>query len=102
MTGFKGFGFSSQSMGWGAVRRKSFFARLTHTLMMTALGLVALATFALVAIFAGIAALCSAVVMAVMTVWAIIARKPAAIKVRSEQAKAVYEARKSGSTWVVY
>ena len=70
---------------------------------MTAIGLAVLATLALLFVFAASVAVVGVVALALVAVAAFVRRTPAKIFVRAtHDPKGVYEARKKGSTWVVY
>ncbi len=88
---------------WGQVRRKNLMTRILHILSMSILGLAVLAALALLAVFAASLAVVGVAALALFTLGAFIARKPARIFVRArDDGKGVYEARKKGSTWSVY
>jgi membrane protein implicated in regulation of membrane protease activity len=88
---------------WGQVRRQNLIGRIVHGMLMTALGLGALAALALLFIFAASVAVVGVVALALVAIAAFVRRTPAKIFVRTDRsAKGVYEARKKGSTWVVY
>ncbi len=92
---------------WGQVRRQNLIGRIVHGMVMTALGLAALAAVALLFLFAASVAVVGVVALTLVAIAAFVRRTPARIFVRAErntqgQAKGVYEARKKGSTWVVY
>ena len=70
---------------------------------MTALGLAALAALALLFVFAASVAIVGVVALALVAVAALLRRTPAKIFVHAERSpKGVFEARKKGSTWIVY
>jgi len=89
---------------WGQVRRKNLIARLVHGVMMTGVGLAALAGLALAVVFAASVALLGVIGVALMGLMAVIRRAPVRVFVKAEKPKAdgIFEARKSGSTWIVY
>ena len=92
---------------WGQVRRQNLIGRVVNGMMMTALGLAALGALALLFIFAASVAVVGVVALGLLAVAAFVRRTPARIFVRTERdapksSKGVYEARKKGSTWVVY
>jgi membrane protein implicated in regulation of membrane protease activity len=89
---------------WGQVRRQNLIGRVVHGMLMTALGLGALAALALLFVFAASVAVAGVVALVLMAVAAFIRRTPARIFVRSDEpnGKGMYEARKKGSTWIVY
>jgi len=88
---------------WGQVRRRSFFARVLHTLSMTVMGLLALAGVLVMTFFAGLAALVGVVAVSAMGFIALLTRKPVRVSIKSKpSAKGVFEARKNGSSWEVY
>ena len=89
---------------WGQVRRQNLIGRIVHGMLMTALGLGALAAVALLFVFAASVAVIGVVTLGLVTAAAFLRRTPAKIFVRHSQpnGKGVYEARKKGSTWVVY
>jgi len=89
---------------WGQVRRQNLIGRVVHGTLMTALGLAVLAALALLFVFAASVAVVGVVALGLMTVAALIRRSPVRIFVRSgrPESKGVYEARKKGSTWIVY
>lgn len=81
-------------------------ARLKHIIVMTTLGLVALAGIAITVVFAGIVALVAGIGLALMAVTALFTRKPLRVTVNARRPapkdEGVLEARKNGSTWEVY
>lgn len=88
---------------WGQVRRQNLIGRIVHGMIMTAIGLAVLAALALLFIFAASVAVVGVVALALVAVAAFFRRTPAKIFVRADHnAKGVYEARKKGSTWIVY
>ena len=92
---------------WGQVRRQNLIGRIVHGMIMTGIGLTVLATLALLFIFAASVAVVGVVALALVAVAAFVRRTPARIFVRADHtapnnAKGVYEARKKGSTWIVY
>ncbi len=89
---------------WGQVRRKSFIARLMYTAMMTVLGLAVLAAAVLLIVFAASVAVVVGLGLGLLALTAMVTRKTANIHVRTEKpdAKGLFVARKSGSTWTVY
>lgn len=88
---------------WGQVRRQNLIGRIVHGMIMTAIGLAVLAALALLFIFAASVAVVGVVALALMAVAAFVRRTPSKIFVRADHsAKGVYEARKKGSTWIVY
>ncbi len=94
--------FSRSYRPWGQVRRTNLIARVLYSALMTMLGLGVIAALVVLAIFAGALALAGAAAFAVMALVAVVRRKPARIFIRSEDAKGMLEAKKSGSTWTVY
>ena len=103
-------GFASYARSyrpWGQVRRQNLIGRVVHGMIMTALGLGALAALALLFIFAASVAVVGVVALGLLAVAAFLRRTPAKIFVHAErnasgQGSGVYEARKKGSTWIVY
>lgn len=95
---------NSANTAWGQVRRKNLISRLVHGVIMTAVGLAALAGLALAVVFAASVALLGVIGVALMGLMALIRRTPVRVFVKAEKPKAngVFEARKSGSTWIVY
>ena len=93
---------------WGQVRRKNLIARIVYGMMMTALGLAALAALVLLFVFAASVAVVGVVALALVAIGAFVRRTPAKIFVHAKRdgdrqgGKGVYEARKKGSTWIVY
>ncbi len=90
---------------WGQVRRQNLIGRIVHGMLMTALGLGVLAALALLFVFAAsVVVVVGVVALALVAVAAFLRRTPVRIFVRSGQptGKGVYEARKKGSTWIVY
>jgi hypothetical protein len=96
---------------WGQVRRQNLIGRIVHGMIMTALGLAALAGLALLFVFAASVAVVGVVALALVATAAFLRGTPARIFVRAErdapgrgksQAAGVFEARKKGSTWIVY
>jgi len=92
---------------WGQVRRQNLIGRVAHGMMMTALGMAALAALALLFVFAASVAVVGVVALGLLAVAAMLRRTPAKIFVRADRnaqthANGVYEARKKGSTWIVY
>jgi|GEM_PF-975912 len=90
---------------WAHVRRENNVARLKHMLLMAGLGVVSLAAVAVAVVFAGIVAIVAVVGVALMTLTALITRKPIKVSIRRappKKADGVLEARKNGSTWEVY
>ena len=89
---------------WGQVRRKNLIARIAYGLTMTVLGLGVLAALVLLFIFAASVAVVGVVALALVTLGAFLRRSPPAkIFVHAKpDGKGVYEARKKGSTWIVY
>ncbi len=96
--------FSRNYRPWGQVKRKNLISRIIYGVVMTAVGLAVLAALVLLAIFAASIVVAGVVALGLMAVAAVFTRKPAKVQVRSEDTKAagIYEARKSGSTWIVY
>jgi len=88
---------------WGQVRRKSLIARLTYAMTMILLGVATVAIVALLIVFAASIVAIGVVALGLMALAAFFTRKPAKVRVRTQDnGKGVYEARKSGSTWIVY
>lgn len=88
---------------WGQVRRQNLIGRIVHGMIMTAIGLAVLAALALLFVFAASVAVVGVVALALVAAAAFVRRTPAKIFVRADHsAKGVYEARKKGSTWIVY
>lgn len=89
---------------WGQVRRQNLIGRIVHGILMTALGLGVLGAVALLFVFAASVAVVGIVTLGLLAAAAFVRRTPAKIFVRSGRpnGKGVYEARKKGSTWVVY
>ncbi|MGZ3306144.1 MAG: hypothetical protein ACXU8U_09825 [Asticcacaulis sp.] len=97
--------FSRTYRPWGQVRRQNLIARIVHGMMMTALGLGVMAALVLLFIFAASVAVVGVVALGLIAAAAFLRRTPAKIFVRETEAKAgkgLYEARRKGSTWVVY
>lgn len=94
----------SAYQSWGQVRRKNLIARLVHGAVMTLVGLAALAGLALTVVFAASVAVLGVAGVALMGLMALLRRTPVRVFVKAEKPKAdgVFEARKSGSTWIVY
>lgn len=88
---------------WGQVRRRSFIARVLHTVSMTLMGLLALAGVVVMTFFAGLVALLGVFAVSMMGFVALLTRKPVRVSVRTKpSANGVFEARKNGSSWEVY
>jgi hypothetical protein len=95
---------------WGQVRRKNLMSRLIRILSLSILGLAVLAVTVLLVVFAASVAVVGAAALALFTLGAFIARKPARIFIKTQEprddvksgGKGLYEARKTGSTWSVY
>ena len=95
--------FSRNYRPWGQVKRKNLISRVIYAMVMTAVGLAVLAGLALLFIFAASAVVVGVIALGLMALAAAFTRKPAKVQVRGDDKGAgVYEARKSGSTWIVY
>ena len=88
---------------WGQVRRKSLVARLVYAVTMTVLGLAMVAGLALLFLFAASIVAVGVVAVSLTAFAALLTRKPANVRVDvKDEGKGIYEARKTGSTWIVY
>ncbi len=97
--------FNRSYRPWGQVRRQNLMTRILHILSLTVLGLAVIGALVVLAIFTTTIMVVGAAVLALFTLGAFIARKPARIFVRTrdhDNGKGIYEARKKGSTWSVY
>ena len=95
--------FTRSYRPWGHMKRKNLITRVVYGLVMTAVGLAVLAGIALLVVFAASVVAVGVVALGLMALAAVFTRKPAKVHVRSEdKGNGVYEARKSGSTWIVY
>ncbi len=94
----------SANQAWGQIRRKNLIARVMHGAVMALVGLAALAGLALAVVFAASVAVLGVAGVAMMGLMTLIRRAPVRVFVKAEKPKAngVFEARKSGSTWIVY
>ena len=94
--------FARSYKPWGEIRRKNLIARVVTGLAMTVAGLAVAAGVALLVVFAASVAVVGAVVIGVLGLMALVTRKPAKVRIHTDDGKGIYEARKQGSTWTVY